>query len=167
MFITLYTTACFYGEKLLTPRQTAKLEDHPLPAFHDWLFAVILQIWKPSRDRQPEDAPCLGDTDRLSMIWSLPKDYKVSGKQITWHNPFSDICIRICYAWISWFPASCLFTIFTLFFFLRTVGLLQCIQNFSLKPEGLDREITVKWDVISTGLNWLRILSSGGLFWTR
>jgi len=31
----------FYGEELLAPRQTTKLEDHPLSAFHDRLFNIF------------------------------------------------------------------------------------------------------------------------------
>jgi hypothetical protein len=33
-------TIHFYGEKLLAPRQTPKLEDHPLSAVHDCLFYI-------------------------------------------------------------------------------------------------------------------------------
>jgi hypothetical protein len=41
----------FYGEVLLTPRPTPKLEDHPLSAVRDCLFNIIaatLHIWRPS-----------------------------------------------------------------------------------------------------------------------
>jgi len=31
----------FYGEELLVPRPTPKLEDHPLSAVHDLLFNVL------------------------------------------------------------------------------------------------------------------------------
>jgi hypothetical protein len=40
----------FYGEELLAPRPTLKLEDHPLSAVHDCLFnifAATLHIWRP------------------------------------------------------------------------------------------------------------------------
>jgi hypothetical protein len=41
----------FYGEELLDPRSTPKLEDHPLSAGRDRLFnivAAIVHIWRPS-----------------------------------------------------------------------------------------------------------------------
>jgi hypothetical protein len=41
----------FYCEKLLAPRPTPKLEDHPLSAVHDCLFnifAATLHIWRAS-----------------------------------------------------------------------------------------------------------------------
>jgi hypothetical protein len=40
----------FYGEELLAPRPTPKLEDHPLLAVRDCLFnifAATLHIWRP------------------------------------------------------------------------------------------------------------------------
>ena len=58
----------FYGEKLLAPRPTRKLEDHPLSAVRDRLcnvFAATLHMWRPFIHPQPEDAPCRGDGDPL------------------------------------------------------------------------------------------------------
>jgi hypothetical protein len=40
----------FYGEELLAPRPTPKLEDHPLSTVRDCLFnifAATLHIWRP------------------------------------------------------------------------------------------------------------------------
>jgi len=40
----------FYGDELLAPRPTPKLDDHPLWAFRDCLFnifAATLHIWGP------------------------------------------------------------------------------------------------------------------------
>jgi hypothetical protein len=54
----------FYGEGLLAPRPTTKLEDHPLSAVRDCLFnifAATLRIWRPPLNPLPEDAPCRGD----------------------------------------------------------------------------------------------------------
>jgi len=45
------TSIEFYGEGLLAPRPTLKLEDHPLSAVRDCLFnifAATLHIWRPS-----------------------------------------------------------------------------------------------------------------------
>jgi hypothetical protein len=59
-----------YGEELLAPRPTPKLEDHPLSAVRDCLFnvfAATLHIWRPFLHPQPEDAPCRGDRDPLIM----------------------------------------------------------------------------------------------------
>jgi len=55
---------CFYGEELLAPRPTTKLEDHFLSAVRDCLFnifAATLHICRPLLHPQPEDAPCRGD----------------------------------------------------------------------------------------------------------
>jgi hypothetical protein len=57
----------FYGEELLAPRPTPKLEDHPLSAVRDCIFVATLHIWRPFLYPQPEDAPCLGDRDPLIM----------------------------------------------------------------------------------------------------
>jgi hypothetical protein len=60
----------FYGEELLAPRPTPKLENHPLSAVRDCLFKVFaatLHIWRPFLHPQPEDAPCRGDRDTLIM----------------------------------------------------------------------------------------------------
>jgi hypothetical protein len=60
----------FYGEELLAPRPTPKLEGHPLSAVRDCLynvFAGTLHIRRPFLHPQPEGAPCRGDRDRLIM----------------------------------------------------------------------------------------------------
>jgi hypothetical protein len=52
-----------YGEKLLAPRRTPKLEDHPLSTVRDCLFNVFadtLHIQMPFPEPQPKDAPCRG-----------------------------------------------------------------------------------------------------------
>jgi hypothetical protein len=72
----------FYGEELLAPRQTPKLEDHPLSAIRGCLFnvfAAALHNWRPFVHPQPEHAPCRGDRDPLDtgfrkqifLFWSL------------------------------------------------------------------------------------------------
>jgi hypothetical protein len=60
-FVTWLT---FYGEEMLAPRPTPKLEEHPLSAVRDTLFntfAATLHIRRPFLLPQPEDAPCCGD----------------------------------------------------------------------------------------------------------
>jgi hypothetical protein len=60
----------FYGEELLAPRPTPKLEYHPLSVVRDCLFnvfAATLDNWRPFLHPQPEDAPCRGDRDPLNM----------------------------------------------------------------------------------------------------
>jgi hypothetical protein len=60
-----------YGEELLAPRPTLKLEGHPLSAVRDWLFnvfAATLHIRRPFLHPQPEDAPCRGDRDTLITV---------------------------------------------------------------------------------------------------
>jgi hypothetical protein len=60
----------FYGEELLAPRPTPKLEDHRLSAVRDCLFnvfAATLHICRPFLHPQPKDAPCRGDRDPLIM----------------------------------------------------------------------------------------------------
>jgi hypothetical protein len=66
----------FYGEELLAPRPTPKLEDHPLSAVRDCLFkifAAALLIWRPFLNPQPEDAPCRGDRDPLITFVIISK----------------------------------------------------------------------------------------------
>jgi hypothetical protein len=55
---TFHNVICFYGEELLAPRPTSRLEDHPLSAVCDCLFSIFaapLHIWKPFLHPQPED----------------------------------------------------------------------------------------------------------------
>jgi hypothetical protein len=56
----------FYGEELLAPRPTPKLEDNPLSVVRDCLFnvfAATFRTWRPFLHPKPEDAPCRGDRD--------------------------------------------------------------------------------------------------------
>jgi hypothetical protein len=55
-----------YGEGLLAPHPTPRLEDHPLSPVRGCLFNVFaanLHSWRPSLYPRPEDAPCCGDRD--------------------------------------------------------------------------------------------------------
>jgi hypothetical protein len=61
----------FYGEVLLAPLPTPKLEGHPLSAVRDCLFnvfAATLHIRRPFLHPQPEDAPFRGDRDGLIVV---------------------------------------------------------------------------------------------------
>jgi hypothetical protein len=61
----------FYGEELLAPHPTPKLEDHSLSAVRECLFnvfAATLHIRRPFLHLQPEDAPCHGDRDPLQSF---------------------------------------------------------------------------------------------------
>jgi hypothetical protein len=54
----------FYGEELLAPYPTLKLEEHPLSAVRDFLFNIFtatLRIWRPFLHLLPEDMLCHGD----------------------------------------------------------------------------------------------------------
>jgi hypothetical protein len=56
----------FYGVGLLAPRQTPKLENHPLSFVRGCLFNVFtaaLHRLRPFLYLQPEDAPCCGERD--------------------------------------------------------------------------------------------------------
>jgi len=49
--VTFNYKTVFYGEELLVPIPTPKLEDHPLSAVRDCsfnIFAATLHIWRPS-----------------------------------------------------------------------------------------------------------------------
>jgi hypothetical protein len=64
----------FYGEELLAPCPTPKLENHPLSAVCDCLFnvfAATLHNWRPFFHPQPEDAQCRGDRDphNTYIVW--------------------------------------------------------------------------------------------------
>jgi len=64
-----------YGEEVLEPRPTPKLEDHTLSAVRGCLlnkFAAILRIRGPFLHPQPEDEPSRGDRYPLIMagrVW--------------------------------------------------------------------------------------------------
>jgi hypothetical protein len=60
----------FYGEGLLAPCPTPKLEDHPLSSVHGCLFNVFatnVHSWRPSFYPRPKDKPCCGDRDPPNM----------------------------------------------------------------------------------------------------
>jgi hypothetical protein len=62
--VVFHKKLIFYGEELLDPRPTPKLEGHPMSAAHDYLFSIFaatLHIWRPSPPSASEDAPCRGD----------------------------------------------------------------------------------------------------------
>jgi len=55
---------CFYGEELLAPCPTPKLEDHPVSAVRDSLFNIFafhIPYWRQFLHPQPADRPCCGD----------------------------------------------------------------------------------------------------------
>jgi hypothetical protein len=61
----------FYGEELLAPRPTPKLEDHPLSAVRDCLFNIFtatLHIGGHHLHLQPEDVPYHGDKGTTNMV---------------------------------------------------------------------------------------------------
>jgi hypothetical protein len=66
----------FYGEELLAPRPTPKLEGHLLSAVRDCLFNVLaatLHIRRPLLRPQSEDAPCRGNRNPLvNAVMNLP-----------------------------------------------------------------------------------------------
>jgi hypothetical protein len=58
-----------YGEGLLSPWRTPRLEDHPLSDVRDCLFNIIAAAPRTRRTSlhpQPEDAPCRGDKEPTS-----------------------------------------------------------------------------------------------------
>jgi hypothetical protein len=62
----LGTIRMFYGEGLLAPCPTPKLEDHSLSAVRDFLFTIFaatLRNRMTSLHPQTEDAPCRGDKE--------------------------------------------------------------------------------------------------------
>jgi hypothetical protein len=90
----------FYGEELLAPRQTPKLEDHPLSAVRECLFnvfAATLRNRRPFLHPQPADAPCRGDTGPLMTLTDKPMglyhtDAMLAAKQ---DNPSPTYCAHI------------------------------------------------------------------------
>jgi hypothetical protein len=62
----------FYGEGLLAPHQTLKLEDHPLSSVRGCLFNIFAATHHSSRPflhLQPEDTPCCDDRNPPNMTW--------------------------------------------------------------------------------------------------
>jgi hypothetical protein len=58
---TFHNKIRLYGEELLTPRPTPKLEDHPLLAVQD--ICSYPSYWRLSLHLQPQDVPRHGDRD--------------------------------------------------------------------------------------------------------
>jgi hypothetical protein len=79
------TNLLFYGEELLAPRPTPKLEDHPLPAVRDCLFSIfaaLLRIWRPS--------PSSATWGRAAPCWQ--------GTHLTWlHVQYLHFILIILY----------------------------------------------------------------------
>jgi hypothetical protein len=70
MYVICFNIISFYGEELLAPCPTPKLEDHSLLAVYNCLFNILtatLHIWRLFVLPQPEDMPCCGDRDPLFM----------------------------------------------------------------------------------------------------
>jgi hypothetical protein len=68
--LNAFNTVGFYGEQLLAPHPSPKLEDHLLSAVCDGLFTILtttLHIWRLFLHPQPEDALCCGDRDPFTM----------------------------------------------------------------------------------------------------
>jgi hypothetical protein len=99
----------FYGEELLAPRPTPKLEDHPLSAVRDCLFnlfAATLHIRRPFLHLQPEEAPCRGDRDRLILARfehsALKPHVFINYLCVVYSNPLRLCCnIRVQYKEIT------------------------------------------------------------------
>jgi hypothetical protein len=69
----LFVTGFFYGEGLLTPCPTPKLEGHPLLSVCDCLFNIFaanLHSWRPFLHPQPEDALCCEDREWDGVMWT-------------------------------------------------------------------------------------------------
>ena len=60
----------FYGEELLTPRPTPKLENPPLSAVRNCLFSILAVILN-TGGPQSEEAPCHVDRDPLITDFTL------------------------------------------------------------------------------------------------
>jgi hypothetical protein len=61
----------FYGEELLAPRPTPKLEDHLSPAVRDCLFNIFadtLHIWGRSSNRNPKTRHAVVTGTHLSQF---------------------------------------------------------------------------------------------------
>ena len=65
----------FQVEDLLARLPTPKLEDHSMSAVCDCLFNILqISIMEAILHPQPEDAPCCGDRDALTM--EVPSTYR-------------------------------------------------------------------------------------------
>jgi hypothetical protein len=84
MSIVFRNLVIFYGEELLAPRPTPKLEDHPLSAVRDCIFAATLPIRRPFLHPQPEDAPCRGDRDRLIVGLYFLRTEETNEDDLVW-----------------------------------------------------------------------------------
>jgi hypothetical protein len=71
-----------YGDKLLAPRPTPKLEGHPLSAILESLFSIFAATLHP----QPEDAPCLADRNPLIAHCNRPYESDIKHRQVQNEN---------------------------------------------------------------------------------
>jgi hypothetical protein len=84
------TCLIFYGEELLLPGPTPKLEDHLLSAVRDYLFntfAATLHVWRRFLHPQPEDAPHRGDTDPFIRYHAVVTGTHLYGIMPWWRGP--------------------------------------------------------------------------------
>jgi hypothetical protein len=83
----------FYGENLLAPLPTTRLDDHPLSAVGDCLFNILaatLHIWSPFLHSQTEDEPCCSD----STYWGQERCIQCSGGEAWGKEPLGRPRIR-------------------------------------------------------------------------
>jgi hypothetical protein len=70
----------FYGEGLLAPRPTPKLEDHTLSSVCGCLFNIFaanLHSWRTCLYPRTEDAPCCGDGSHLTCNQACYRSYLI------------------------------------------------------------------------------------------
>jgi hypothetical protein len=94
-FETLRKKLHFYGQRLLDPRPSYKLENHPLSAVRYCLFSIFaatLRIWRPSLHPQPEDAP-YGHTEYESSYYFRVRLVILlfSHKNLQYHSTLSPV----------------------------------------------------------------------------
>jgi hypothetical protein len=88
----------FYGEELVAPHPTPKLEDHPMSAVRDFLFNIFAathHIWKPFLHPQPQEAPCCGDTDPFITVWISHWGNKCLLQWFYWYNYYCLPCLWV------------------------------------------------------------------------
>jgi hypothetical protein len=107
-FFTFRNTFIFYGEGLLAPRRTPRLEDHPLSFVRGCLFnifAATFHSWRLFLHPQTVDAPCCGDRTVYQLkcwmhfplhkyaLTSLPWFYLPSNISISWRVTIMSVLI--------------------------------------------------------------------------
>jgi hypothetical protein len=96
LYVTFRNKLVSSYKELLLPRPTPMLENHPFSAVYDCLlniFIVTPRIRMPCPLLQPEDKPCLGDTDPHIVACGSVQNLYLNGQRYkhTYNNKGTEV----------------------------------------------------------------------------